>query len=443
MNIKIDSRKIVKGDIFIAIRGNNDDGHNYIESAINNGSSLIICEKGNFSIPTIIVDDTKKYLEEYLKEKYYNEIKDIKLIGMTGTNGKTTTCYLIYQALNISNIKCAYIGTIGFYINGEKKVLNNTTPNIYELYEMLLECKKNNIEYVVMEVSSQGIEEGRINTLLFDYVIFSNLTQDHLDYHKTMNNYLKSKQKLFKKTRNGVAIINSDDKYYKSFLLNNKNITYGKNGDYKISDINSNITGSSFKLNNIKYETKLIGEYNIYNISVVIILLNLLNVSNIQNIISLLKFPPGRMDIIKYNSNNIIVDYAHTPDAVKKILEEINKLKQNKVITIIGCGGNRDKTKRGIMGSIACNYSDYVIFTSDNPRNEDPKKIIEDIICKLDNKNYEIKINRKKAIKRGIQLLKKNDILLLLGKGHENYQIIKNNKINFDDKEEVLKIIRR
>ena len=443
MNIKIDSRKIVKGDIFIAIRGNNDDGHNYIESAINNGASLIICEKGNFSIPTIIVDDTKKYLEEYLKEKYYNEIKDIKLIGMTGTNGKTTTCYLIYQALNISNIKCAYIGTIGFYINGEKKVLNNTTPNIYELYEMLLECKKNNIEYVVMEVSSQGIEEGRINTLLFDYVIFSNLTQDHLDYHKTMNNYLKSKQKLFKKTRNGVAIINSDDKYYKSFLLNNKNITYGKNGDYKISDINSNITGSSFKLNNIKYETKLIGEYNIYNISVVIILLNLLNVSNIQNIISLLKFPPGRMDIIKYNSNNIIVDYAHTPDAVKKILEEINKLKQNKVITIIGCGGNRDKTKRGIMGSIACNYSDYVIFTSDNPRNEDPKKIIEDIICKLDNKNYEIKINRKKAIKRGIQLLKKNDILLLLGKGHENYQIIKNNKINFDDKEEVLKIIRR
>ena len=443
MNIKIDSRKIVKGDIFIAIRGNNDDGHNYIESAINNGASLIICEKGSFSIPTIIVDDTKKYLEEYLKEKYYNEIKDIKLIGMTGTNGKTTTCYLIYQALNISNIKCAYIGTIGFYINGEKKVLNNTTPNIYELYEMLLECKKNNIEYVVMEVSSQGIEEGRINTLLFDYVIFSNLTQDHLDYHKTMNNYLKSKQKLFKKTRNGVAIINSDDKYYKSFLLNNKNITYGKNGDYKISDINSNITGSSFKLNNIKYETKLIGEYNIYNISVVIILLNLLNVSNIQNIISLLKFPPGRMDIIKYNSNNIIVDYAHTPDAVKKILEEINKLKQNKVITIIGCGGNRDKTKRGIMGSIACNYSDYVIFTSDNPRNEDPKKIIEDIICKLDNKNYEIKINRKKAIKRGIQLLKKNDILLLLGKGHENYQIIKNNKINFDDKEEVLKIIRR
>ena len=444
MNIKIDSRKVEKGDTFVALKGINHDGHDYIEEAIKNGATTIIATKGEYSVNTIIVKDTLEYLTEYLENNYYDEIKDIKLIGMTGTNGKTTTCFLIYQALNKLNIPCAYIGTIGFYLDNEVKELNNTTPNIYELYNMLLLCAKKNIKYVVMEVSSQGIAMGRIKTLIFDYVIFSNLTQDHLDYHKNMKDYALAKQGLFRQTNNSVAIVNNDDSYKDYFLLDNKNITYGKEkSDYIIKDINSTLDGTYFKLNDEEYFTKLIGEYNVYNITIVIILLKTMGYNNISNLIKELLPPVGRMDIVKYNNNYIVIDYAHTPDAVKKIIFNVSKLEHNKIITMVGCGGNRDKTKRPIMGNIATTYSDYVIFTSDNPRFENKRKILKDIVCKLDNNNYKIVVNRKKAIKKCIQMLTKNDILLLLGKGHEDYQIIKDKKIPFSDKEVVLKTIRR
>ena len=443
MNIKIDSRKVIEGDTFIALRGINDDGHKYVESAIKNGASTVIVEEGEYGVNTIVVKDTKEYLKEYLENNYYDEIKKLKLIGMTGTNGKTTTCYLIYQALNKVGKKCAYIGTLGFYLTDEKRNLSNTTPNLYEIYEMLLECVSKDYEYVVMEVSSQGLSMGRVDTLIFDYVIFSNLTQDHLDYHGTLENYVLEKQKLFKMTNESIAIINSDDKYKDYFILDNKNITYGKtSNDYKISNIKSTIKGSNFKLNEKEYFTKLIGEYNIYNIVIVIILLELLEIDNIDEIIKSLDSPNGRMDIVEYKDNIIIIDYAHTPDAVEKIITNVSKLEHNKIITIVGCGGNRDKTKRPIMGDIATRYSDYVIFTSDNPRDEKPRKILKDIVCKLDKKNYKIIVNREKAIKKSIQILSKNDILLLLGKGHEDYQIIKGKKIPFSDKEKVIKYLR-
>ena len=443
MNIKIDSREVRKGDTFIAIRGVNDDGHKYVKSAIKKGASTVIVEEGEYSVNTIVVKDTKEYLKEYLENNYYDEIKKLKLIGMTGTNGKTTTCYLIYQALNKVGKKCAYIGTLGFYLTDEKRNLSNTTPDLYEMYEMLLECVSKGYEYVVMEVSSQGLSMGRVDTLIFDYVIFSNLTRDHLDYHGTLENYVLEKQKLFKMTNESIAIINNDDKYKDYFILDNKNITYGKtSNDYKISNIKSTIKGSNFKLNEKEYFTKLIGEYNIYNVVIVIILLELLEIENINEIIKNLDSPNGRMDIIEYNNNIIIVDYAHTPDAVEKIITNVSKLPHNKIITLVGCGGNRDKTKRPIMGDIATHYSDYVIFTSDNPRYEKPKKILKDIVCKLDAKNYKIIVNREKAIKKSIQMLSKNDILLLLGKGHENYQIIKGKKYPFSDKEKVIKYLR-
>ena len=442
MNIKINSKEINEGDTFIAIKELNGDGHKYIMDAIKRGASTVIVEDGDYSVNTIKVKNTKKYLEEYLENNYYDKIKQLKLIGVTGTNGKTTTSYLIYQALNKLNIKCAYIGTIGFYTD-EIKQLKNTTPNLYELYNMLLECVNKGYTYVVMEVSSQGISMGRVNTLIFDYVVFTNLTQDHLDYHHTMINYVMEKQKLFKMTNNSFAIINSDDKYKDYFILDNKNITYGKSSsDYVISDIKSSLTGTTFKLNNEIFKTKLIGEYNVYNLVIVIILLKLLNVDNINKVIEELTTPPGRMDIIRYNDNNIVIDYAHTPDAVEKIIKEVSKIEHNGIITLVGCGGNRDKTKRPIMGDIATKYSDYVIFTSDNPRFEKPKKILKDITCKLDKNNYKIIVNRKKAIKKAIQMLKKNDILLLLGKGHEEYQVIKDKKLPFSDKKIVLNYIR-
>lgn len=437
-----DSRKVRIGDTFVAIKGIKEDGHKYIKDAIKNGASKIVLEYGDYS-NSLKVKNTKIYLHNYLKRKYRKLINKLKIIGITGTNGKTTTAYLIYQALNKNNIKCAYIGTIGFYLNGKIKKNINTTPDILELYYMLIECINNDIKYVVMEVSSQGLAYNRVDGIKFDYAVFTNLTEDHLDYHKTMDNYLKAKQKLFKKLKkDGVSIINSDDSYYKSFITKN-NITYGKNGDYKISNIDYNINKTIFKLNEEIYQTSLIGDYNVYNISIVIIILKLLNIKErkIKNTIKKLKGAPGRMDMIKYKSNIIIIDYAHTPDAVLKVLTSINS--KGRKITILGCGGNRDKAKRSIMGNIASNNSDYVIYTSDNPRYENEIDIIKDMIQKLDTFNFEIEVNREKAIVKGIQMLKKDDILLVLGKGHETYQEIKGVKYPFNDYDMVLKYTRR
>ena len=434
--IKDDSRKVLKGDTFIALKKVND-GHDYVKDAIKNGASRVIVERGLYDVETVIVNDTHKYLVDYLKLNYYDKIKDLKLIGMTGTNGKTTTCYLLYQALNKAGFKTAYIGTIGFYLNDEFKTLNNTTPDILELYELLLECVDNNIEYVVMEASSQALDMHRLDGLEFTYGIFSNLTQDHLDYHKNMDNYIKAKQILFENVKEK-TFVNIDDEYYKYFIKDNS-ITYGFNdSDYRLNYYDINIKNTFFKVNGLSYKTNLIGKHNLYNILAVIAVLSELNINDIENIVSSLMSPPGRMDVIRKDSNLIIIDYAHTPDAVLNVINSLKEIKHNNIITIIGCGGNRDKTKRPIMSKIACSNSDYVILTSDNPRLEDPNSIIEDMLQNLDNKNYEIVVNREKAIIKGIQTLEKNDILLVLGKGHETYQIIGNTKYNFDDKKIVL-----
>jgi len=438
--IRCDSRKVEYGDTFIALKGIKEDGHDYILDAIKNGATKIIAEKGNYSVDTKIVCDTNLYLSNYLKKKYYDKISKLKIIGITGTNGKTTTCYLIYQALNMLNIKCAYIVTLGFINLEYEEKLNNTTPDILSLYEMLLYLSDNDYKYVAMEVSSQGLAYNRVDSILFDYAVFTNLTIDHLDFHKTMENYAKEKQKLFKKLKpDGKTIINNDDEY-KDYFLQEDSITYGfSNSDYQIDSIDSKIDGTIFKVNGDSYHTKLIGKHNVYNILIVIIILKELKINNekIKDLISKLNHARGRMDTIKYKNNLIIIDYAHTPDAVEKIINSVKKIGNN-LITVLGCGGNRDKSKRPIMGLVATKLSDKVIFTSDNPRFEDPNSIINDIIQNLDKKNYEIEVNRKKAIKKGIQKLNKNDILLILGKGHEDYQIISDQKYHFSDMEVVL-----
>ena len=452
MNIKVDSKKVKEGDIFVAIKGINNDGHDYIEEAINNGATKVVVEHGLYSVDTLVVKNTHDYLVNYLKEKYYEKIKDLKLIGITGTNGKTTSCYLLWQALNKLKVKTAYIGTIGFYIDDKVRELNNTTPDVLDLYEMFIESVNNNCQYVVMEVSSHSLSFDRVGGLLFDYAIFTNLTQDHLDYHKNMESYAFAKQKLFKNIKeDGFAIVNVDDESNKYYLLNeNKNITYGQNNsDYQIIDFKDNMNGSVFKLKNseaiIEYNTELLGKYNIYNLINTIIVLNneQFKLEDIKKVVSELKEPPGRLEKIRLPLGMVIIDYAHTPDAVEKVIKAIKEVCKGSVYTIVGCGGNRDKKKRPLMGTISTELSDYVIFTSDNPRNEEPMNIINDIVQNLDNKNYEIEENREKAIFKGIQKLSKNDILLVLGKGHEDYQIIGNNKIHFIDKEIVLKYIRR
>ena len=441
--LKTNSKEVNKNDTFIALKGDNYDGHEYIEEAIQNGASKIIAEKGSYSVETEIVSNTKEYLKKYIN-KYKDEIKDMYLIGMTGTNGKTTTCFLIYQALNKIGKKCAYIGTIGFYMDKKIKDLKNTTPGILELYEMIIKAKNKGYNHIVMEVSSHALAQERVYGLEFDVAIISNITQDHLDYHKTMEEYARMKAKLFQMVKkDGYAIIPNDIDYKEYvYLEKNKNITYGISGDYILSDIKLENNKTYFKLSNNVYETTLFGKYNIYNIINVIIVLNELKVKNIENIIKELSAPPGRMDIID-KGFKIIIDYAHTPDAIKNILSCVNEMATGNIYVIIGCGGNRDKTKRPLMAQIATTYSTKAIFTSDNPRNENADEIIADMIKDLSNNNYEIEINRKKAIFKGIQKCKKNDILLILGKGHENYQIIGNERIHFDDKETVLEYFRR
>lgn len=434
MNIKDDSRKINKGDIFVALKKEHD-GHDYVLDAIKAGASEVVVEHGLYSVKTTVVNNTHEYLVNYLKENYYDEIKDLKLIGMTGTNGKTTTCFLIYQALNSLNIKTAYIGTIGFYIDSKVCDLPNTTPDICDIYEMLLKCKKQNCKYVVMETSSHALDMDRLKGLSFDVGIFSNLTKDHMDYHKTFENYALAKQKLFKMVKY-LSIVNSDSEY-KDYFISSNTTTYGINsGDYKVSDYKITMGGNEFVVNDVLYKSKLIGKHNIYNTLIVIVLLEYLGFNSdvIKEVISNLSAPRGRMEMIKKDNNLIIIDYAHTPDAVFNIINSCIELKPNNIITIVGCGGNRDKAKRPIMANIACSLSNHVIMTSDNPRDEDAMQIIDDMIQGLDKTNYEIEVNREKAIIKGIQKLKNNDILLVLGKGHETYQIINGKKNDFDDK---------
>lgn len=452
INIKINSKLVEKGDTFVALVGSLVDGHEYINDAIKNGATKIVCEKGNYDVETIIVPDTHKYLNEYLYNTYYNEIKDVKLIGYTGTNGKTTSCYLIYQALKKLNKKCAYIGTIGFFLDDEVVELNNTTPSVLDVYDMILTAKDKDCEYVVMEVTSVALDQQRVYNLEFDACVFTNLTNDHLDYHKTFDNYASCKAMLFNMLRNKKsAILNGDDEFYNLMKIEgNNNITYGYNESTDFSVINEEIllTGTKFdfEYNNETYSinSKLVGKYNVYNLLSVIIVLHELNFdfNNIIKVANELKAPKGRTEQINYNNNIIVIDYAHTPDAVFQILDTFNKVPHNNIYTIVGCGGNRSTDKRPIMADIACKYSTKAIFTSDNPRNEDPKLILDDMIYEINHENYEVIIDRKDAIIHGVSLLNENDILLILGKGHEEYQIIGDVKHHFSDFEEVEKIVK-
>lgn len=448
--LRTDSRKVEKGDTFIAIKNVNTDGHDFIESAINNGATKIICEHGSYSVETQIVPDTRKYLEDYLYNNYYPKFKDMKLIGVTGTNGKTTICYLVYQLLNKLGKKCAYIGTIGFYYEGHKEELNNTTPDVDLLYKMFLEAKENNCKALVMEVSSHALDMNRIHGLEFDEVAFTNLTQDHLDYHKTFENYIAAKRKLFYKTRGDkIAVINGDDSTYKEFINpDNNNVIISKdNGDVNILDVKLSHLGTNIKFSylNKEYEVNInmVGSYNVYNYLTALVLVNKMgyNIEDIITITSEISAPSGRMELIKYKTNSVFIDYAHTPDAVTNVLKNVTEFKKGKIITIIGCGGDRDRTKRPIMADETLKYSDYAIFTNDNPRTEDEKQIMNDITGHLTGNNYEVIYDRGEAIKKAFSMLGENDILMVLGKGHENYQIIGTEKVHFSDKEEVLKCI--
>ena len=448
INIKTNSRKVKPGDTFVAIKGFTVDGHNYIEDAIKAGATKIVCEHGSYSVETLVVPSTKEWIQKYIVDNYKDEVNKLRIIGVTGTNGKTTTCFLTYQALKKLGVNAAYMGTIGFYYGDTKYELNNTTPEILDLYSYFIEALEHGVTDVVMEVSSHSLCEKRVEGLEFSEVAFTNLTEDHLDYHKTMENYLNAKLLILKQIKkDGVVIVNNDDDYGKYFEVGNYK-TLGYSGDnYKILDYSQTDKGTliSFMVDGKKYEieTNLRSKFNVYNYLTCLALLNNLGFS-IEEIAEVTKsiYPPkGRCEQISVNGGEAVIDYAHTPDAVDKIISAFLENKKGKVITIVGCGGDRDPLKRPIMGNIASEKSDYVIFTSDNPRTEDPKAILEDIIKGVRKDNYEVEIDRPTAIRKGLDMIGKNDVLLILGKGHEDYQIIGHTKHHLDDAEEVRKYL--
>lgn len=450
INIKIDSRKIKPGDTFVALKGTTVDGHDFVEKAISNGATKVVVEKDvDCLVEKLIVPDTNKWLTDYISQTYSTEVNEMNIIGVTGTNGKTTTAYLTYQMLNKLGSKTAYIGTIGFYIPDEEFVeIPNTTPNILDLYELLLTAKSKGCKNVMMEVSSHALDQERIKGINYKVAAFTNLTQDHLDYHLTMENYFEAK-KLILKQLSGDFIVNIDDEYGPKWLdAYDKCYTLGLNSnDYKIISYNDTINGTkiefSFKNKNYEVETNLRSTFNVYNYLTSLSMINRLgyDINDIINITRDIYPPKGRCEQIKVKDGEAVIDYAHTPDAVEKIINAFSINKQGRIITIVGCGGDRDPKKRPIMGRIAAENSDYVIFTSDNPRTEDPSKIMDDILSGVKTNNYEVELDRREAIKKALDMIKSNDVVLILGKGHEDYQILGHEKVHLDDAEEVKKYI--
>lgn len=460
--IAYDSRKVEKGNVFVCIEGYKTDGHEYINDALKRGASALIVEKPIelLSIQTTIiqVENSRKVLSK-LSSNYYNSPSTkLNVIGVTGTNGKTTITYMVENILKATGEPCAVLGTISYKIGENEYTSNNTTPESYELQKMFQQMINENIKNCVMEVSSHSLSLNRVEDIEFDYGIFTNLTPDHLDFHSGFNDYFNSKKKMFYKTKKA-NIVNIDDEYGKRLVeeirgLNVETYTYGIDEEADFRAINIKITDRSSDFD-IFYKDKCLGhlsiripgKFSVYNslASVVACFLSGVPFEKIKVGLENIKGVPGRFELVENDKDYlVIVDYAHTPDALEKVLNTANTFKKGKLISVFGCGGDRDRTKRVLMGETAGKQSDYCIITSDNPRNENPMQIIEDIkkgivdtLCE-----YEIIEDRYEAIKRAIEIYKKNDTILLAGKGHETYQIIGNKTNHFDDREVAREIIK-
>lgn len=434
MRMHMNSKYVKKGDYFLV----NSENGEYVKDAIKKGATKIVTELDTiYDIETIKVENVK----EYLYKAYFDKIGKMTFVGVTGTNGKTTTCYLMHQMAKLLKIKSAYIGTIGFYLEDDIISLDNTTPSMDVLYNMLLDSYEKGVKIIFMEVSSHALKQERTYGLLFDAIGITNVTRDHLDYHKSMKDYIDSKKKLVGMTRGKkICVLNGNDKHYKKFLSKeNKNIIIGKKVKIKKMVMLTNGTKIIAKeKNKFSFDLDLVGLFNIYNFLMAYEIMKNLGYDGdlILKKSNTLVEPLGRMQKILYKKNVIFIDYAHTPDAVENVLKTVRKIQNKGIITIIGCGGDRDKAKRPIMANIACKNSDKVIFTNDNPRCEDERKIMKDMLMGAV-KSYEVIYDRFDAIKRGMEQLDDEMILMILGKGHENYQIIGNVKHYFSDLETV------
>ncbi|GAB2827905.1 Mur ligase family protein [Ferruginibacter profundus] len=451
-DLQIDSRKISSGSCFIALKGSAVDGHDFIAAVAEKGAAVIVCEV----LPTALKEDIT-YIQVdstaatagLMSHNFYGEPSaKIKLVGVTGTNGKTTIATLLFKLFSALKYKCGLISTVQNQIAKEIIPATHTTPDAINLNALLKQMADEGCEYVFMEVSSHAIHQQRIAGLQFAGALFSNITHDHLDYHKTFDEYIRVKKSWFDNLPSSAfAISNADDKRGAVMLQNTvaKKYFYSLKtmADFKGKILDNSLTGLHLVVNDIEVHFRLIGEFNAYNLLAVYGAAVCLgeDKTEVLQILSSLDGAEGRFDYTISTNDKLIgiVDYAHTPDALLNVLATIKKLKQGneQVITVVGCGGDRDRTKRPIMAEVACEYSDKVILTSDNPRSEDPLEILNDMQAGVNAaaKKKVISIaDRKEAIKTAVSLAQKEDIVLIAGKGHEKYQDIKGVKYDFDDK---------
>ena len=432
--LSLNTQSLQKGDIFVAIQGTQKHGSEFVQNAIDKGCIAILVEDRDFqcSIPSIRIDNLSSYLSD-LAQTFYQEAQNIKLIGVTGTNGKTSVSLFISQLLEALNVRTGVIGTLGISHSDNKT--SNTTPDIFTIYKSLQEYSKKGIEVAVIEASSHALMQNRLSGLAFEQAIFTNLTQDHLDYHETMQEYREAKGKLFSNSKVQTVIINRDDENHSYFLdvAEDKVIKTFSIDDF--SDYQVSTKGFICRLFNFVFELPLLGHFNLSNALAAFVSIKSLGYSDDLVIPKLAKLspPPGRMQ--KLAKNNIWIDYAHTPDALSNALQTLHlHYPESKLRVVFGCGGDRDKSKRQQMGNIASELAHSIILTNDNPRNEQPENIIKDILVgvKIEN-NTQVILDRKIAINTAITTLNEDEVLLIAGKGHETTQIIGSQVLPFSD----------
>ena len=452
-DITIDSRNVREGSVFVCIRGENVDGHSFSQKAAEMGAVAIVAEEElDVSIPVIIYPDTKIALAEIASKFYGEPEKSLHLVGITGTNGKTSVSYFIKKIIESTGKKVGIIGTNEILVGTEDvgiKSSTPTTPNALELRQIFKKMLEMGAEYVVMEVSSHALDLHRVEGLTYDVGIFTNLTQDHLDYHKTMENYFLAKKKLFDISK--VGVINIDDDYGNRIFNESKNdqISVGiKDADLTATDIQVEDKGVSFtasyKGEKSSVSLPVSGLFSAYNGLCALGAAVALGIPFDQATKALSETDgvKGRLERVDINADySVFIDYAHTPDGLENVLSAVNSFKKGRNIAVFGCGGDRDSTKRPIMGKIGTEMADIAIITSDNPRCEEPKKIIEDILAGVTGDNFTVIENRRDAIKYALSIARKDDIVLLLGKGQETYQIIGKEKIDFDERKIVREIL--
>lgn len=451
-DIKYDSRKIKKDNLFIAVSGFTQDGHQYITEALANGAAAVITEKelDNYqsAITYIKVKNSRKAMAKISKNFFENPLRDINLIGITGTNGKTTTAFLLYNILKDNFGRAALFGTVKNIIGENEINSKRTTAESLDLFRYFAQMRKKGIKYAVMEVSSHALDLARVDAVDFKAAVFTNLTPEHLDYHKNIKNYREAKSKLFSSLgENSFAVINSDDSNSEFMAQKSASKTYF----YSLKSQKAALFTQNYKLekNVMEYQTggildfrfklKLGGIFNIYNSLAAVLTSILLGIDKegIYKSLEKIEGVPGRFETINAGQNfQIVVDYAHTPDGMENVLETAAAMKKKRLLVLFGCGGDRDQSKRPVMAELAEKFADYVIISNDNPRSEDPDKIFSEIKTGFsdDFENYEIIADRKNAIKKIINTAEKNDIVMILGRGHEKYQVLKNKKIKLDDR---------